>query len=84
MIMYLEFIMCIDVKCMKITCVCVCVCVCVYTHRVRERQTESEGQRDRERESCMTHLHILESKPLLVASFANIFSDYEGGHSSCL
>ena len=60
-----------------------CVCVCVYTQSERETDRESEGQRDRERERCMTCLHILESNPLLVVSFANIFSDYEGGHSSC-
>ena len=49
---------------------CVCVCVCVYRERVRQRDRETE----RERESCMTCLHILESNPLLVASFAKIFA----------
>ena len=48
MIMYLEFIMCIDVKCMTIRCVCVCVCVCVY--RERERQTDRQRVRGTERQ----------------------------------
>ena len=48
MIMYLEFIMCIDVKCMKITCVCVCVCIHTEWERDRQRVRGTERQRERE------------------------------------
>ena len=57
----------------------------MYTYIQRERgRGREEGQRDRERESCMTCLHSLEINPLLLALFANIFSDSEGGLSSGL